>query len=171
MGGKRRFLGGLALAALLGSHVSCNSATPEDVSRDNRLVATFRSEPDSYNRLVSATSPVEGIRLLTHDTLVRIARERLGRHRDLDAVATALREVPRSLPFEGLAELAALEVPALVVASHDEADPGHPHAIASAWSSALPRASLISEEPGESPLAWQGGRLSREIAAFCTGLG
>lgn len=106
-----------------------------------------------------------------HDTLVRIARERLGRHRDLDAVATALREVPHSLPFEGLAELAALEVPALVVASHDEADPGHPHAIASAWSSALPRASLISEEPGESPLAWQGGRLSREIAAFCTGLG
>ena len=33
--------------------------------------------------------------------------------------------------------------------------------------SALPRAQLISEEPGESPLAWQGGRLSREIAAFC----
>jgi hypothetical protein len=31
----------------------------------------------------------------------------------------------------------------------------------------MPRASLISEEPGASPLAWQGGRLSREIAAFC----
>jgi hypothetical protein len=26
---------------------------------------------------------------------------------------------------------------------------------------------LISEAEGESPLAWQGGRLSREIAAFC----
>jgi hypothetical protein len=32
---------------------------------------------------------------------------------------------------------------------------------------ALPRARLISEEEGQSPLAWQGGRLSREIAAFC----
>jgi pimeloyl-ACP methyl ester carboxylesterase len=106
-----------------------------------------------------------------HDTLVRIARERLGRHRDLDAVAMALREVPRSLPFDGLAELEALEVPALVVASLDEADPGHPHSVATAWSTALPRASLISEEPGESPLAWQGGRLSREIAAFSAGLG
>jgi pimeloyl-ACP methyl ester carboxylesterase len=105
-----------------------------------------------------------------HDTLVRIARERLGRHRDLDAVATALREVPRSQPFDGLAELEALDLPAFVVASHDEADPGHPHSIASAWAEALPRARSISEEPGESPLAWQGGRLSREIAAFCAGL-
>ena len=26
---------------------------------------------------------------------------------------------------------------------------------------------MISEEEGESPLAWQGGKLSREIAAFC----
>ena len=61
-----------------------------------------------------------------HDTLVRIARDRLGRHRDLGAVATAIREVPRSVPFDGLAELEALDVPTLVVASRDEADPGHP---------------------------------------------
>jgi hypothetical protein len=25
----------------------------------------------------------------------------------------------------------------------------------------------VVEAPGESPLAWQGGKLSREIAAFC----
>jgi len=82
-------------------------------------------------------------------------------------VARALRQVPRSSPFEGLAELEFLDLPALVVASHDEADPGHAYAIAAAWAERLPRASLISEEPGASPLAWQGGRLSREIAAFC----
>jgi pimeloyl-ACP methyl ester carboxylesterase len=105
-----------------------------------------------------------------HDTLVRIARDRLSRHRHLDAVAAALREVPRSLPFAGLAELEALDLPALVVASHDEADPGHPHSVATAWAAAMPRATLISEERGESPLAWQGGRLSREIADFAAGL-
>ena len=33
--------------------------------------------------------------------------------------------------------------------------------------SALPQARLVSEAEGQSPLAWQGGRLSREIAAFC----
>ena len=32
-----------------------------------------------------------------------------------------------------------LDVPALVVASHDEADPGHPYAVAEAWAEALPR--------------------------------
>lgn len=110
-----------------------------------------------------------------HDTLVRIARDRLGRHRDLDAVAEAVREVPRSLPFDGIAELAGLDVPALVVASNDEADPGHPHAVAAAWVDAMPAARMIGEGDGEgdrvSPLAWQGGKLSREIAAFCAGLG
>ena len=78
-----------------------------------------------------------------------------------------MRQVPRDVPFDGLSELEFLDLPALVVASHDEADPGHPHSVAEAYAARLPRARMISEEPGQSPLAWQGGRLSREIAAFC----
>jgi pimeloyl-ACP methyl ester carboxylesterase len=102
-----------------------------------------------------------------HDTLVRITRERLLTHRHPEAVAQAMREVPRDVPFDGLDELEFLELPALVVASHDEADPGHPFAVADAYAARLPNARLISEDAGSSPLAWQGGRLSREIAAFC----
>ena len=60
------------------------------------------------------------------DTLLRIARERLSRHRHPEALAEAMRVVPRSLPFEGMTELESLDVPALIVASHDEADPGPP---------------------------------------------
>lgn len=101
------------------------------------------------------------------ENLIRIARDRLGVHRDLGALAGALREVPRSMPFSGLAELEGLNLPALVVASGDRADPGHPYAVAEAIAAALPRARLISEKSGQSPLAWQGGRLAREIAAFC----
>jgi pimeloyl-ACP methyl ester carboxylesterase len=101
------------------------------------------------------------------DTALRITRERMDLHRHPEAVARALREVPRSLPFDGLEELEGLDVPALVVASFDEADPGHPYAIAEAWAERLPNARLVSEEPGTSPLAWQGGRLSRAIADFC----
>ena len=101
------------------------------------------------------------------DTLLRIARARLERHEHPEGVARALREVPRSVPFDGLGALAALDVPALVVASHDEADPGHPYAVSEAWAEALPGAELVSEAPGESPLAWQGGKLSRAIEAFC----
>ena len=109
----------------------------------------------------------DGLDPAWRETLLRITRERLALHRHPEAVARALREVPRSLPFEGLGELEHLELPALVVGSHDEADPGHPHAVAEAWAERLPNATLVSERPGESPLAWQGGRLSREIAAFC----
>jgi 3-oxoadipate enol-lactonase len=100
------------------------------------------------------------------ETALRITRERMGLHRHPEAVARALREVSRSLPFEGLEELETLDVPALVVASYDEADPGHPYSIAEAWAERLPRGRLVSEEPGKSPLAWQGGRLSRVIADF-----
>ena len=101
------------------------------------------------------------------ETLIGLARRRLALHRSPEAVADALRGVTRSRPFEGLETLEHLDVPALVVASHDDADPGHPYAVAAEWAERLPDATLISEEPGESPLAWQGGRLSREIAAFC----
>jgi hypothetical protein len=38
--------------------------------------------------------------------------------------------------------------------------------VAKAWADAIPSARLISEEPGQSPLAWQGGRLARELAGF-----
>jgi pimeloyl-ACP methyl ester carboxylesterase len=100
------------------------------------------------------------------DTALRITRERIQLHRHPEALAQALRMVTRSLPFEGLSELETLDVPALVVASYDEADPGHPYAIAEEWAERLPRARLVSEEPGKSPLAWQGGRLSRVIADF-----
>jgi pimeloyl-ACP methyl ester carboxylesterase len=100
------------------------------------------------------------------DSVLRFTRERMLRHRHLDAVARALREVPRSRPFASLDELMTIKAPALVVASHDAADPGHPYAIAAAYAERLPHAELLSEEEGSSPLAWQGGRLSRAIAAF-----
>ncbi len=101
------------------------------------------------------------------DAIVRFTRERMLLHRHLDALAEALCQVPRSRPFGELAELEALELPALVVASHDAADPGHPREVAEAYAEALPGARLIGEDEGESPLAWQGGKLSRELAAFC----
>jgi pimeloyl-ACP methyl ester carboxylesterase len=104
------------------------------------------------------------------DSVRRFTRERLLRHRHLDAVAEALRQVPRSRPFGDLEELESLSLPALVVASHDDSDPGHPRAVAEAYAARLPLVRLAGESEGESPLAWQGGRLSREIAAFAAAL-
>jgi pimeloyl-ACP methyl ester carboxylesterase len=100
------------------------------------------------------------------ETVMTVTRQRLERHEHLDAVADTLRVVPRSLAFEGLEELEAVTAPTLVVASRDEADPGHPFAIGEAYAERLPNARLVTEEEGKSPLAWQGARLSREIAEF-----
>lgn len=100
------------------------------------------------------------------DSVLRFTRERMLLHRHLPAVVDALRAVPRSRPFEEPAELESIEVPALVIASHDAADPGHPRHVAEAYAERLPQARLTGEAEGESPLAWQGGKLSREIAAY-----
>ncbi len=98
------------------------------------------------------------------DTVRTVLRQRMGQHQDLGAVADALQATPRSRPFESLDELSAITVPTVVVASRDEADPGHPLAVGEAYAAAIPGASLLTEEPGKSPLAWQGGQLSRAIA-------
>jgi 3-oxoadipate enol-lactonase len=98
------------------------------------------------------------------DTVLTVIRQRLSAHEHPDAVADALREVPRSRAFSSWDELAGLDLPVTVVASRDEADPGHPYAIGERYAQVIPGARLLSEEPGKSPLAWQGGQLSRVIA-------
>jgi pimeloyl-ACP methyl ester carboxylesterase len=124
-------------------------------------------ESDGIDGFVDYIDRRQGIDSAWRDSVLRFTRERMLRHRHLDALIIALREVPRSKPFETLSELEDLEAPTLVVASHDAADPGHPYATAREYAERLPRARLVSEAEGQSPLAWQGGRLSREIASFC----
>ena len=100
------------------------------------------------------------------ETVMTFTRQRLERHRSLPAVADALRVVPSSRAFDGLEALQAVEAPTLIVASRDEADPGHPRKVAEAYAEYLPNASLIVEDEGESPIAWQGAQLSRAIVDF-----
>jgi len=127
-------------------------------------------ERGGVDGFVEFISERQGIESAWRDSVLRFTRERMLLHRDLGAVVAALRETPRSRPFESMDDLKGLEVPSLVVASHDDADPGHPYAVAEAYAQALPNARLVSEGERESPLAWQGGRLSREIAGFAQAL-
>jgi pimeloyl-ACP methyl ester carboxylesterase len=99
-------------------------------------------------------------------TVETVLRQRLAAHEHPAAVADALEAVPRSRPFERLEELESIAVPSVVVASRDEADPGHPLAVAELYAQRIPAAQLIVEEagpPARSPIAWQGGQLSRVI--------
>ena len=98
------------------------------------------------------------------ETVLTILRQRLSRHEHPEAVADALRAVPRSKPFESLDDLRARDTPAVVVADRDEADPGHPLAIGQAYAEAIPGADIVTEEEGKSPIAWQGSQLSKIIA-------
>ena len=98
------------------------------------------------------------------DTVKTVLRQRLSAHEHPEAVADALREVPRSAAFSSWDDLGRLDGPVTVVASRDEADPEHPYATGERYAEAIPGARLESEEPGRSPLAWQGGQLSRVIA-------
>jgi pimeloyl-ACP methyl ester carboxylesterase len=100
-------------------------------------------------------------------TIETVLRQRLAAHEHPLAVADALEAVPRSYPFERVEQLAALAIPTVVVGSRDEADPGHPLAVAERYAATIPGAQLVVEDAGptlRSPIAWQGGQLSRVIA-------
>ena len=135
---------------------------PRDLARWDALAEGLRT--GGIEGFVAAYRVEDEVPQAWRDTVRLVLRQRMALHADLGAVADALHAVPRSQPFASLEELAAVRVPALVVASRDEADPGHPLAIGEAYAAAIPGARLLTEPPGKSPLAWQGGQLSRVIA-------
>jgi pimeloyl-ACP methyl ester carboxylesterase len=98
-------------------------------------------------------------------------RQRMERHEQLGAVAQALREVPSSVAWKGLEPLAQLDVPVLIVGSQDDVDTLHPLGVAEEYRRKLPNAELVVEDRGDSPLAWQGARLSNVIADFLERVG
>jgi pimeloyl-ACP methyl ester carboxylesterase len=98
-------------------------------------------------------------------------RQRMERHQHPDAVARALRELPGSIAWKGLEPLERLDVPVLIVGSRDDADKLHPLAVAEEYARRLPRAELVVEDKGSSPLAWQGARLSNAIGDFLERVG
>jgi pimeloyl-ACP methyl ester carboxylesterase len=100
------------------------------------------------------------------ETVNKVIRQRLALHEHPEAVADALHAVPRSRPFQRIEDLGAIDVPTAVVASGDEADPEHPQAVGEAYAAAIPAARLVTDEPGKSPIAWQGSQLSRVIASI-----
>jgi pimeloyl-ACP methyl ester carboxylesterase len=102
------------------------------------------------------------------ETVTKVLRQRLSAHDYPLAVADALQAIPRSWPFERWEELRSVEVPTVVIASRDEADPTHPLAVGERYAAAIPEAELAVEEPGSSPIAWQGGQLSRVLAELAS---
>ena len=83
------------------------------------------------------------------DTIDRVLRQRLSAHEHPEAVADALRAAPRSRVFESWDELEAIEVPTVVVASRDEADPGHPYAIGETYAERIAGARAAHGGAGE----------------------
>ncbi len=178
---------GIERAAIAGASMGAHTgmafalAHPERVSALVQITPAYdgtgrETEFESWDALADGLEHggVEGFMAAWHptvdprwlDTATLVTRQRLERHRHPEAVADALRVVPRSRPFESLDLLESLEVPVLVVGSRDESDPTHPLAVAQEYARRLPSAELLVEEEGKSPLAWQGAQLSTAIADF-----
>jgi pimeloyl-ACP methyl ester carboxylesterase len=105
-----------------------------------------------------------GVRTEWRETVIKVIRQRLSAHEHPQALADALQAVPRSRPFDAIADLGAIDAPAAVVADRDEPDPGHPLRVGEAYARAIPGARLVVEQEGRSPIAWQGSQLSKVIA-------
>lgn len=108
------------------------------------------------------TYDLAGVPAQWRETVEKVLRQRLAAHEHPLAVADALEVVPRSRPFASMSELDGIQAPTVVVASRDQADPGHPLAVGERYAAAIPGARLVVEREG-SPIAWQGGRISRLV--------
>jgi pimeloyl-ACP methyl ester carboxylesterase len=182
---------GLARAVLAGASMGAHTALRLALTRPERVAAlaliTPSFEPDAPrddDELARWDALARGLReggvegfvraydldavpQAWRETVEKVLRQRLGAHEHPLAVADALEAVPRSRPFERMQQLRAIAVPTVVVASRDEADPGHPLAVARRYAETIPGATLVVEDagpPARSPIAWQGGQLSRVIA-------
>jgi pimeloyl-ACP methyl ester carboxylesterase len=97
------------------------------------------------------------------EQVLKFTRQRIERHLHPEALASAVRVVPRSVAFDGIGRLSEIDVPALIVGSRDISDPTHPLAVAEEYAARLDGGELVVEDDGEPPLAWQGAQLSRAI--------
>jgi pimeloyl-ACP methyl ester carboxylesterase len=147
-----------ALALITPAYLPETHGDPAPLARWDALSEGLRNGGvEGFVRAYGEPQVPESLR----ETVLKVLRQRLAAHEHPEAVADALRAVPRSRPFAGLEDLRAIEAPTLIVGSHDEADPGHPLAVAETYTRTIPGARLAVEEQGRSPLAWQGGQLSR----------
>jgi pimeloyl-ACP methyl ester carboxylesterase len=169
----------------MGGHTALALALGEPGRVAGLVVITPGYDPETYDapaRLEHWDSLANGLRLggiegflaaydidsvpeSYRDTVVKVIRQRLALHEHPAALADALQVVPRSQPFGSLSELEALRsIPVTVVASADGPDPEHPQALGEAYAATIPGARLVLDEPGKSPIAWQGSQLSNVIA-------
>jgi pimeloyl-ACP methyl ester carboxylesterase len=179
---------GLARVVLAGASMGAHTALCFALQHPERVAALGLVTP-AFDPAVPPPSPqerdalAEGLRengvegfLAAYDlasvpeqwraTVTKVVRQRLSLHEHPLAVADALEVVPRSRPFEDMRELETLALPTVVVASRDEVDPGHPLALAEAYAARIPGATLQVEDggpPARSPIAWQGGQLSKVL--------
>jgi len=133
----------------------------------DRLAAGLESDgADGFMRAFEAPADERW-----REQVLKFTRQRIERHLHPEALAQAVRVVPRSEAFDGIERLEEIEVPALVVGSRDESDPTHPFAVAQEYAQRLPRGELAVEDEAEPPLAWQGAQLSRAIHAWLSRTG
>jgi pimeloyl-ACP methyl ester carboxylesterase len=182
---------GIERAVLAGASMGAQTALRFALEEPDRVLAlgliTPAFEPDthgdsyaSWDRLARglreggvegfvAAYELDTIPESFRDTVVKVLRQRLSAHEHPLAVADALEAVPRSRPFERWEELRSVAAPTVVIASRDEADPSHPLAVGERYAAAIPAAALVVEDEGppiRSPIAWQGGQLSKLLAGL-----
>lgn len=159
-----------ALAVITPAYLPQSEGSPHraaELARWDALAAGLRcGGPDGFLAAYDLSALPERWR----STVQRVILQRLAAHEHPEAVADALEVVPRSAPFADLGALRAIGVPAVLIASRDEADPGHPLEVAERYAEAMPGSKLHVEQPGSSPLPWQGGQVSRILLEMAAAL-
>lgn len=158
-----------AVVAITPAYDPEHSLRPDVLARADELAAGLRA--GGPNGFVEAYGYPTDFPDEQFDVVMDLVRERMFLHADYAAVADAIEAMSRSRPYERIEDVAAVRQPALVVGARDSYDTDHPLSTAEAHAACLPNSRLVVEPPGRFPIAWSGGRLSRQIRDFLREVG
>lgn len=91
-----------------------------------------------------------------------VLKRRLRLHQHTDALGDAIYGLARSAPYRSVDELAAVEAPSVILATHDDYDLDHPYDVARRYAAVL-GCEIVVEDPGDPPLAFRGDEISDVI--------
>jgi pimeloyl-ACP methyl ester carboxylesterase len=141
---------------------------PDELAYHRRMAAALRKGIDAFAEAYPVPDDMRPTRVAATRAMIRMRAED---HHHPQALADMIDVIGLTAPFESLGDLAAIEAPALVVATEDRWDPDHPYALAERYAAALPDATFYADPPGARPLAWRGDRLSELVLEFLAGAG
>jgi pimeloyl-ACP methyl ester carboxylesterase len=149
-----------SLTSIMSTTGERSASEPTPAAQATLMAPRATNAEEAVERALTSSDVLGSPGLVDREWVAELARMSFERASDPPGFARQLAAIWQAR--DRTAAVRTIAAPTLVI--HGEADPLIPVTGGRATAAAIPGARLLVEEPGESPLAWSGSRLSKVIA-------